>query len=231
VPTDRSNLVWRAAEAFGIDAGAAIALEKHLPHAGGIGGGSADAGAALRGLVELWDVAPPGLDALLAIGADTPVCAACAPARMRGSATYWTRCRRSRPCGWSWLNPGVEVPTGPVFKALASVENAPMPEPEWSDANGLLRWLAGTRNDLEPAARAMVPAVGDVLDALGGLEGCGLARMSGSGATCFGVFTDERVARDGAERLRSVSPDWWVEAAPVLTRAPSGGDQVRRATT
>jgi 4-diphosphocytidyl-2-C-methyl-D-erythritol kinase len=231
VPTDRSNLVWRAAEAFGIDAGAAIALEKHLPHAGGIGGGSADAGAALRGLVELWDVAPPGLDALLAIGADTPVCAACAPARMRGIGDRLDPVPPIPPLWLVLANPGVEVPTGPVFKALASVENAPMPEPEWSDANGLLRWLAGTRNDLEPAARAMVPAVGDVLDALGGLEGCGLARMSGSGATCFGVFTDEWVARDGAERLRSVSPDWWVEAAPVLTRAPSGGDQVRRATT
>jgi 4-diphosphocytidyl-2-C-methyl-D-erythritol kinase len=127
VPTDRSNLVWRAAEAFGIDAGAAIALEKHLPHAGGIGGGSADAGAALRGLVELWDVAPPGLDALLAIGADTPVCAACAPARMRGIGDILDPVPPIPPLWLVLANPGVEVPTGPVFKALASVENAPMP--------------------------------------------------------------------------------------------------------
>jgi 4-diphosphocytidyl-2-C-methyl-D-erythritol kinase len=231
VPTDRSNLVWRAAEAFGCGAGATITLEKHLPHAGGIGGGSADAGAALRGLADLWGVDHPGLAAMLAIGADTPVCALSEPARMRGIGEVLDPVPPLPPIWLVLANPGVEVPTGPVFKAMASVDNAPLPTPEWSDAESLLGWLTKTRNDLEPAARSLVPEVGETIAALADLDGCRLARMSGSGATCFAIFTDEAAARDGAERLRAMAPDWWVEAAPVLTQAPGTCDQVSRATT
>jgi 4-diphosphocytidyl-2-C-methyl-D-erythritol kinase len=191
-------------------------LEKHLPHAGGIGGGSADAGAALRGLAELWDVAPPGRR-LLAIGADTPVCALAAPARMRGIGDILDPVPPIPPLWLVLANPGVEVPTGPVFKALASVENAPLPSRNGPMPNGLLRWLAKTRNDLEPAARAIVPAKSAMSSPRCAIGGCRLARMSGSGATCFGLFTTRRVARDGAEAARR-PPDWWVEAAPVLTQ-------------
>jgi 4-diphosphocytidyl-2-C-methyl-D-erythritol kinase len=220
VPTDRGNLVWRAAEAFGTDRGARIHLEKHLPHAGGIGGGSADAGATLRGLAALWGVALPDPQAVLSIGADMPVCAASMPARMRGIGDILDPVP---PIPGLWIvlvNPGLEVPTGPVFKALATVENDPLPDPHWSDADGLLTWLSTTRNDLEPAATSLVPAVGDVLEALAGVEGCRLARMSGSGATCFGLFTEEHAAQAAASHLKHRSPEWWVEAAPVLTQAP-----------
>jgi 4-diphosphocytidyl-2-C-methyl-D-erythritol kinase len=121
VPTDRGNLVWRAAEAFGTDRGARIHLEKHLPHAGGIGGGSADAGATLRGLSALWGVALPDPQAVLSIGADMSVCAASMPARMRGIGDILDPVP---PIPGLWIvlvNPGLEVPTGPVFKALATV--------------------------------------------------------------------------------------------------------------
>jgi 4-diphosphocytidyl-2-C-methyl-D-erythritol kinase len=220
VPTDRSNLVWRAAEAFGTDRGATIRLDKHLPHAGGIGGGSADAGATLRGLSELWRMPLPDSDTLLAIGADIPVCAASAPARMRGIGDILDPVPPIPPLWLVLANPGVEVPTGPVFKALASTDNPPLPEPDWSDAEGLLRWLAATRNDLEPAALSLVPEVGEVLTALAATDGCWLARMSGSGGTCFGVFTGAEAARAGAGHLQDAHRDWWVEAAEVLTQAP-----------
>jgi 4-diphosphocytidyl-2-C-methyl-D-erythritol kinase len=220
VPTDRSNLVWRAAEAFGRAGGATIHLDKHLPHAGGIGGGSADAGAALRGLASLWGVEMPRLDALLAIGADIPVCVASAPARMRGIGDVLDPVPPIPPLWLVLVNPGVETPTGAVFKALDSVDNAPMPAPCWSDAERLLEWLALTRNDLEPAATSLVPAVRDALAALDATDGCRLARMSGSGATCFGIFVDEARARAAAERLGQAHGDWWVAVARVLSEAP-----------
>ena len=107
-----------------------------------------------------------------------------------------------------------------MFRALASTDNPPLPEPDWSDAEGLLRWLADTRNDLEHAAMALVPEVGTVLDALGATDGCRLARMSGSGGTCLGVFTEAEAARAAARHLQEAHRHWWVEAAAVLTRAP-----------
>lgn len=222
VPTDRSNLVWRAAEAFGGQNGAAIHLEKHLPHAGGIGGGSADAGAALRGLAGLWGAPIPDSDALLEIGADMPVCVVSAPARMRGIGERLDPVPALPPLWLVLVNPGVEVPTGPVFKALERVENAPMPEPNWDDAESFLDWLGHTRNDLEPAAKSLVPDVAETLAALSTRAGCRFARMSGSGATCFGLFTDEDAAITAAQELRRAKLNWWVEAAPVLAEAPFG---------
>jgi 4-diphosphocytidyl-2-C-methyl-D-erythritol kinase len=95
-----------------------------------------------------------------------------------------------------------------------------MPDPCWKDAEGLVEWFRGTRNDLEAAARGLVPEVADVLAALAGEPACRAARMSGSGGTCFGLFTEEAAAGDAAGRLASRNPSWWVEAAPVLTGAP-----------
>ncbi len=220
VPTDRSNLVWRAAEAFGARRGAAILLEKHLPHAGGIGGGSADAGAALRGLAALWGRPLPDMAELLAIGADVPACVESRPVRMRGIGERLDPVPALPPLWLVLVNPGVDVPTGAVFRALTSVQNPPMPDPCWKDADGLVEWLRGTRNDLEAAARGLVPEMAEVLAALAGEPACRLARMSGSGGTCFGLFTEESAASDAAGRLASRSPSWWVATAPVLTGAP-----------
>lgn len=240
VPTDRNNLVWRAAEAFGGDRGAAIHLEKHLPHAGGIGGGSADAGAALRGLCDLWEVPLPDAATLLSIGADIPVCTACEPARMRGIGDILDPVPPLPPLWLVLVNPGVEVPTGPVFRALESTDNAPLPDPAWDDADDLIGWLHQTRNDLEPAAMALQPRVADTLTALARQDECRLARMSGSGATCFGLFVGEDAARSAARHLKVAEPAWWVEAAAILTGTPAAdggadggadGDQVSRATT
>lgn len=216
VPVDGRNLVLRAAEMLAPGRGAAIRLVKRLPHAAGIGGGSSDAAATLRMLSRLWGVAVPG--DVTALGADVPVCL-CAPApmRMAGVGEVVTAVPALPEAALVLVNPGVEVPTPAVFRALASRENAGMPEvPGGMDYDRFIRWLAGTRNDLQPAAVRIAPVIGEVLDALRG-AGADFAVMSGSGATCVGVLRDmgaaERVAR-AVER-----PGWWVAAAPMLRAA------------
>jgi 4-diphosphocytidyl-2-C-methyl-D-erythritol kinase len=210
------NAVLRAA-AFLRPAGrgAALRLAKALPVAAGLGGGSADAAAALRLLARLWGVAPPAAAQALALGADVPVCLAAQPARMRGIGERLDPV--ALPPFWIVLaNPGVPLATAAVFAALRARDNPPMPDPpRFADAAALVAWLGERRNDLEAPARALAPAVGMVLAALASRPGCALARMSGSGATCFGLFAGGVPARAAADALRAAEPGWWVAAAPV----------------
>lgn len=218
VPADRRNLIWQAAELFPPGQGAAITLDKHLPHAGGIGGGSSDAATTLRGLAAFWNQPLPDPAAVLSLGADVPVCLYGKPARMSGIGEAISPLPPLPPLWIVLVNPGVEVPTGAVFKALARADNAPlpdMPQDGWPDAARLADWLGRTRNDLEPPARAQVPEIGRVIDRLTAQPGCLLARMSGSGGTCFGLFAAEPPARDAAHALAD-QPGWWVAAAAVL---------------
>ncbi len=211
------NLVLRAAELLrqGRGPGAALHLVKSLPVASGIGGGSSDAAATLRLLARLWDRPLPDRRAAAGLGADVPVCLAPGPSRMRGIGDLIDPV--ALPPFWIVLvNPGLPVATGAVFAALASRTNAPMPDlPVFSSAGDLFVFLAGQRNDLEAPARRIEPRIDAVLDALAARPPCALARMSGSGATCFGLFPDDRGALDAAEDLRRAHPGWWVAAAPV----------------
>lgn len=222
VPADFDNLALRAASLIQED-GAALVLEKHLPAASGIGGGSADAAAAWRGMICLKDKAfdtfaqasdahfKTHLEALTRLGADVPMCIACKPMRARGVGDLLEVV--PLPTLYAVLvNPRLPVSTPSVFKALSSKTNPPMPDrlPAFADAAALIDWLGGMRNDLEPAALAVQPAIADVLDVLADQKGCGLARMSGSGATCFGVFDTEASAKDAARKLYHAHPDWWV---------------------
>jgi 4-diphosphocytidyl-2-C-methyl-D-erythritol kinase len=219
VPTDDRNLVWQAAMLFPRAPGAAITLEKHLPHAGGIGGGSADAAAALRGLADLWARPMPDAAAVLELGADLPVCLFGRPALMAGIGEVLTPLPPLPPLWLVLVNAGVAVPTGPVFKGLAQVENPAMPaipDQGWADADDLALWLARARNDLEPPARQIVPVIDSVIAAIGGSADCLLARMSGSGGTCFGLFATEAAARAAAVALSADHPGWWVQAAATL---------------
>ena len=234
VPVDAGNLVLRAAALLGHGRGARIVLEKHLPAAAGIGGGSSDAAAALRMLARLWGVALPDPAAVLTLGADVPVCLHARPARMRGIGESLTPLPDLPPFWMVLVNPGVPVPTGPVFAALARRDNAPLPPslPRLADAVALANWLGACRNDLEPPARALVPAVGQALAALAGQPGCLLARMSGSGATCFGLFATASGAAAAAAALKAAAPGWWVTDAGLAApqdQAPQ--DQATRATT
>ncbi len=228
-PPGPDNLVARAIAAAPLPDGAAVAahLVKRLPAAAGIGGGSADAAAALRGMQALG-AAPPSPEAVAALGADVPMCLAGRPLRARGIGEEMAALAGLPEMAAVLVNPRVPVATPDVFAALACRENAPMPcdLPRWPDARALAGWLATQRNDLEAPALAVAPVVGCVLEALGGQDGCLLARMSGSGATCFGLFADVETAGAAAARLAAARPGWWVApttlgAAPTRPQVPA----------
>ncbi|PWE32463.1 4-(cytidine 5'-diphospho)-2-C-methyl-D-erythritol kinase [Maritimibacter sp. 55A14] len=218
VPSGGDNLVLRAACLMGAGQGARLDLEKNLPVASGIGGGSADAAATLRALARLWQVPLPEPEAVLALGADLPVCLAGQPARMSGIGETLAPVPPLPPCWLVLVNPGVALETRTVFAGLERADNLLMePFPtRWGDAGGLVAWLARQRNDLEAPACRTCPAISEVLSALGGQPGVALARMSGSGATCFGLCGQEAAARAAARVLGAARPDWWVTAAPLL---------------
>jgi 4-diphosphocytidyl-2-C-methyl-D-erythritol kinase len=210
---EADNLVLRAARALGATQGARIVLEKHLPVASGIGGGSADAAAALRLLCRLWG-RPPAARSIalapiaLALGADVPVCVASRPARMGGVGETLTPAPGLPPAGMVLVNPGVSLATAAVFRARTGGFSASAELPvSWSDAAAMAGDLAKLRNDLEPPAIALCPVIGVVLAALAAVPGCLLARMSGSGATCFGLFPDAATAEAAARAL--ARPGWW----------------------
>ncbi|MDB5659662.1 MAG: 4-(cytidine 5-diphospho)-2-C-methyl-D-erythritol kinase [Cypionkella sp.] len=209
------NLVLRAARVLGVKA--AITLDKHLPIASGIGGGSADAAAALRALSAMAGVALPDAAAVLALGADVPVCLECVPLRMQGVGEVLTPLPALPECYVVLVNPGVAVATRAVFKALPRKDNPAMAMmPVWRSAGELAAWLAEQRNDLEAPAIELAPVIAEVKAALAVRPGCLLARMSGSGATCYGLFASEELAKAAAGALREDAPAWWVAAAAVL---------------
>ena len=220
LPVAADNLVLRAAALLGPGRGAAITLDKVLPVASGIGGGSADAAATLRALAALWGLARPDPAAVLRLGADVPVCLAGRAVRMAGVGEALTPLAAPLPPAWLVLaNPGVAVPTPAVFRALARHDNAPMPRdlPPMRSAADLAGFLRTARNDLETPAIQVAPAIAHTMAALSALPGCLMARMSGSGATCFGLFGDPRAASAAAARLQDSAPGWWVAAAKMLS--------------
>lgn len=212
LPVTEDNLCLRAARAIG--GTGTITLEKHLPIASGIGGGSADAAAVLRA----YGVRPAHPEAL---GADVPVCLAARPARMRGVGELLDDVPPLPVLPLVLVNPGVAVATPTVFAALGCTDNPPLPDLPAGGAltrAALLDWLAGTRNDLEPPALALAPVIATALDALRG-AGAAFARMSGSGATCFGIFTDAAAAETARARIAAAHPGWWVAATETLAGA------------
>jgi 4-diphosphocytidyl-2-C-methyl-D-erythritol kinase len=208
------NLVLRAARALadaaGVPANAALRLTKHLPVASGIGGGSADAAAALRLCARLWGVSLPAArlaEVALSLGADVPVCLFSRPARLAGVGEVLSPAPVLPRFGLLLANPRVAVATPAVFRARSGGVRPPAALPGgWDDAAAMARDLAALANDLQEAAVSLCPAIGEVLAALSALPGARLARMSGSGATCFALFDDPGAARAAAGLL----PDaWW----------------------
>ncbi|WP_199259507.1 4-(cytidine 5'-diphospho)-2-C-methyl-D-erythritol kinase [Paracoccus binzhouensis] len=196
------NLCLRAARLAGREA--RITLEKNLPVASGIGGGSADAAAVLRAL----DAAPGGLETL---GADVPACLASRPVRMQGLGEILTPLPPLPPLDVLLVNPGRGLATPEVFRALTRRDNPPMPEPlpDFPDIGTLIGFLQDCRNDLEAPAIALMPEVSACLAAIRA-EGAPLARMSGSGATCFGLFATASEAEAARARIAAANPGWWV---------------------
>lgn len=212
VPDDARNLCWKAADFYG--AKAAITLEKHLPAAAGIGGGSSDAAAVLQGLEQVYGRAVP-FDTL-ALGADVPVCMVRHAAHMTGVGDYVMPLFVEFPMPCVLVNPGVEVSTPEVFKRLASKNNPPMePWPEGGGNAAAYAWLDRQRNDLQDPAIEVQPVIAEVLTELKALPGARLVRMSGSGATCFALFDTFEEAEAGALALAAVRRDWWMKACQL----------------
>jgi len=217
VPADDSNLVVRAAKLMGLSAD--IHLEKHLPNAAGLGGGSGDAAATLKALSEMSGKPIP--DGLLGLGADIPVCLHGRAARMRGVGEAITPVAGLPELHAVLVNPKLPVMTKEVFAGLERADNPAMPDslPDVQTAASMIDWLAEMRNDLEAPAIQAEPAVQQVFDTLSVTPGCHLARMSGSGGTCFGLYSDAETAASAAGRLREQHPSWWVAAVRLNARA------------
>jgi 4-diphosphocytidyl-2-C-methyl-D-erythritol kinase len=220
------NLVLKAEAALreevpGLRSGRFL-LTKRLPVASGIGGGSADAAAALRLLARLNDLPPdaPSLYAAAArIGADVPVCLAAKTCIMQGIGERLGPPLRLPRLFALLVNPGVAVETAAVFRnlGLAPGETAlPVPavDASWqahASAPAVIAALAASRNDLEAPARGAAPVIAELLAELSALPGCRLTRMSGSGATCFALFDDCRASAAAARALARRQPDWWIK--------------------
>jgi 4-diphosphocytidyl-2-C-methyl-D-erythritol kinase len=222
------NLMLRAARRlaahFEIDTGAALHLEKRLPVASGIGGGSSDAAAAARALSQLWTrPLDAGAAAVLGeLGADIPACLAATPVWVGGIGEALAPAVRLPETGIVLANPRKPLPTADVFRARTgpfspAARFAPMP----ADAAGLAAALAERRNDLTEAAIGLVPEIGAVLDRLAHLPGALLARMSGSGATGFALFADRAAALCAGEILAAIESGWWTSAGRLLPEAPA----------
>lgn len=207
------NLVLRAARVMGV--AARIGLEKHLPVSSGIGGGSADAAATLRLLARMAGRPLPGLATVLALGADVPVCLHSRTQRMAGIGEVLSPLPVLPPVWLVLVNPGVAVSTADIFRSLPRADNPPMPRdvPRLTSAAELAAFLAMQRNDLEAPAVALQPVIGRVRQALTAQAGCLFARISGSGATCFGLFADPLSASAAARAIQSAQPGWWVADA------------------
>jgi len=225
LPGGGDNIVLEAADRLRqlaeIGTGADITLHKCLPVASGIGGGSADAAAAITALRRLWDFEPAASDVsalALELGADVPVCLAGEAAYMGGIGEVLEPFPALPEIPVVLVNPGVAVSTADVFRA----RTGPFTPPNRfagpvGHALDLAQSLAARQNDLTAAATAQAPVIGDALTALGGCTDCLLTRMSGSGATCFALFALPAAAEAAAKRIAAAYPDWWVEVTELAS--------------
>lgn len=229
LPSGRSNLALRALEKFRarfpgqLADGIEIHLEKNLPVAAGLGGGSADAAAVLRILARMSEAPPPDAElfALAAtLGADVPMCLLSRPCEVKGIGEQIFPLAEFPHMHLVLVNPLEEVATPHVFRRLDKKHNAPMPDlPTPLDRAALLSlWLADTRNDLQAPATELVPSIAGITAAIGATPGCVSARMSGSGATCFGLYGSAAAAHQAAHDLRDRFSGYWVAATPILTQ-------------
>lgn len=219
------NLVLRAARALqaetGTNQGAAFTLEKHLPIAAGIGGGSADAAAALRLLTDLWDTDPAAACRIApALGGDVPVALRGHASLMQGEGERVRRAVGLPRVPALLVNPNLACPTGPIFRAYDKAGGGTGfrefgAVPPFERVRDLVHWLGEQRNDLEASAISAVPEIAGVLKTLKALPDALLTRMSGSGATCFALFETDDAARRAEAQLRADQPDWWIRATSL----------------
>ncbi|GIU66957.1 4-(cytidine 5'-diphospho)-2-C-methyl-D-erythritol kinase [Candidatus Phycosocius spiralis] len=222
---DDTNLILQAAKILAHEADqrvrGALHVVKNLPLASGIGGGSGDAAAALIGLNEAWGL---GYErARLAqlgaqLGADVPACVMGVPVHMTGTGETLTPLGDLAPCGIVLVNPGIACPTSPVYRHYDALGAGPellsSSVPNLAHLDALLRYLDANPNDLEDAAQALVPEIGDTLELLAQSPDVRLVRMSGSGATCFGLYNSYEAAHIAHDFIVRglANPRFWVKA-------------------
>ncbi len=232
-PCDDDNLVLRAAHALmpfvSENDGPArvpdvtLRLTKRLPVAAGIGGGSSDAAATLRGLDRFWGL---GIDAAalaeigLGLGADVPMCLHRSPVMVGGIGEHLTPAPRLPRVSLVLVNPGVPLATPAVFRTFDGVFSTPAPLPDCVRGfGGLTSILRQRHNDLSKPAIATVPEIQGILDVLSSQDGCALSRMSGSGPTCFGLFANDQQAAIARDAIQAARPHWWVESMSLFSGA------------
>ena len=224
---DAGNLVWRAAVRLNAGRGATLHLDKQLPVASGIGGGSTDAAATLLALRDLWSL-PVSDEALaelaIGLGADVPACLRREPLWMSGIGERLAPAPALPPAHLVLVNPGLPLATPAVFAAWREAGGAFSPparaDLRFDNVHVLASYLKTCGNDLEAVARFMAPPVDVALAALRAQPGCLLARMSGSGATCFGLFPTPLSAQRAAQQVAKAQAGWW--AVPATWFAPAG---------
>lgn len=226
------NLILKAlrllGQRIGVEPALKVTLDKRLPVASGLGGGSSDAAMALR---LAWRALGLPLDSAalaeiaLAFGADGPMCLAARSAWVEGIGERLSFEPRLPPLHAVLVNPGVPSPTGAVYRAYDALgpgaADMPPAPPDWS-AEGVIAWLAERRNDLQAPAAALSPVIAEVLAMTAAAPGIRLARMSGSGATVFGLCSDASSAAAAAADLTSRRPDWWVQPCVLGDKAANG---------
>lgn len=223
---DDDNLVLRAARGLAdicdVSAGAALTLVKNLPVAAGLGGGSSDAAATLDALTALWGVTPDAdriAHLAVSLGADVPVCRFGATVRMSGIGEILDSVPALPPCGVVLANPNRPLSTAEVFAARRGAFSAPDPMAiSFDTAEALAASLAVHRNDLYEAAVGLMPDIGRIITTLEADRTCLLARLSGSGPSCFGIYENVNAAKRAAERVASQHPEWWVRSGSFIER-------------
>lgn len=212
------NLVLRAAGLLAAQrpiGPTAIGLQKNLPVASGIGGGSSDAATTLLALARLWDVPLdlPVADLVSTLGADTPVCLRRRPTILGGIGDQLTDGPSLPPCGIVLVNPRLPLVTAEVFRGFGQVfADAPVTFPtSFASFAAMADFLGPFENALTASAEARIPAIGDMLTALRRRADCAVARLSGSGPTCFGLFATSRAAAAAARAIAADAPAWWVK--------------------
>jgi len=222
-----SNIILKALDLFrhhwpkSLPEGLDITLEKMLPVAAGIGGGSADAAAALRMAARLsqTDISIAELaEVALELGADVPMCLFSRTCIIGGVGEKVQIVDPFPKLQLVLANPGIGVPTAQIFRLLKSKKNPVMPPlpTHVEHSAALALWLQDTRNDLEIPAIELVPQIADLTREMGKLSGCILSRMSGSGATIFGVFGAEKQAMSAAKQMHQKFPNFWVAQSPIM---------------
>ena len=213
-----SNIVIRAAKLLkDSNNGASIHLIKNLPVASGIGGGSSNAAVTLRVLSGLWNKKMPNVDDILRLGADVPVCLSNELQRMQGIGEIRTKLVGPSKIWIVLANPGIRIPTKKIFKLLSSKQNEQLePISNLTNIDRFCEYLGRQRNDLETVVSNLFPEVKQLLKVIKSTRNCRLCRMSGSGATCFGLYTQKKHAQKAKELVEEKFSKAWVISASLF---------------